>query len=219
MRNRTPPRPAGHAIPDFTPVPRKRKRHDGWTPERQRGFIDALARTGSVEHAAKAVNMTTVGAYQLRLAPGAESFREAWTAALDFGVQMLEDVAMQRALYGVLEPVFGKDGQIGEKRRYNDYLLMFLLRHRLTDRYGDKRHDILTPKREAELHAQWAAERASNGGRALEAIRKKLLEMKERGAGQEASGHAEEEEAEPSPEPEQPQEQDEPVKEPRIRTF
>jgi hypothetical protein len=235
MKNRTPPRPKGHAIPKFTPVPRQRNRHDGWTPERQRAFIEALARTGSVSHAAKEVNMAAEGAYQLRLHPKGESFRKAWEAALDFGVQRLEDIALERAMNGVLEPVFGSDGQIGERRRYNDRLLMFLLRHRLTDRYGDKRYDILTPKREAELRAQWEAERdrPSDGSRVLEAIRQKLLQMKERGAGQEASGHAqgggegaidweedEEEKADqPSPDAGHPQEKDEPVKEPRIRSL
>lgn len=230
MRTRTPPRPKGHVIPDFTPVPRKKVRHDGWTPARQRGFIEALARTGSVEHAAKAVNMTTVGAYQLRLAPGAESFREAWTAALDFGVQMLEDVAMQRALYGVAVPVFGKEGQIGEKRWYNDRLLMFLLRHRLSDRYGDQRHDRLTPKREAELRAAWKAEQSSNGSRALEELMAKLRQIKQRqeehkrlGLTQEEDEDAfddwEEEEDQPSPDAGQPQEQDEPHQGKRIRSL
>lgn len=195
MRNRTPPRPPGHAIPDFTPVPRKYDRHDGWTPARQRGFIEALARTGSVDHAAKAVNMSTVGAYQLRLAPGAESFREAWTAALDFGVQMLEDVAMQRALYGVAVPVFGKEGQIGEKRRYNDRLLMFLLRHRLAERYSVRKEDLWTPEREAELRAKWDEERKSNGSRALDEIVRKLRQMKERGAGLEGPEAQDEESA------------------------
>ena len=32
---------------DFTPVPRKTKRSDGWTAERQRAFIAALSATGS----------------------------------------------------------------------------------------------------------------------------------------------------------------------------
>ena len=40
-------RPPGHTLPDFDPVPRK-YRHDGWTPERQKAFIAALADTGSV---------------------------------------------------------------------------------------------------------------------------------------------------------------------------
>jgi hypothetical protein len=44
MRNLVPgPLP----IPDFAPVPRK-YRFDGWTAERQRAFIAALAETGSV---------------------------------------------------------------------------------------------------------------------------------------------------------------------------
>ena len=38
---------AGHALPAFEPVPRK-FRHDGWTRERQKAFIAALADTGSV---------------------------------------------------------------------------------------------------------------------------------------------------------------------------
>jgi hypothetical protein len=29
------------ALPDFTPVPRKLPRHDGWTPARQKAFIEA----------------------------------------------------------------------------------------------------------------------------------------------------------------------------------
>lgn len=45
MKNLVPTTPV---VPDFTPVPRKRNRYDGWTPERQRGFIEALAELGSV---------------------------------------------------------------------------------------------------------------------------------------------------------------------------
>src|SRR5690606_10043615 len=76
-------------------------RHDGWTPERQLGFIEALADTGSVKSAAHAVNMTPEGAYHLRRHPQAEEFRKAWEAALALGVQKIEDVAMDRALNGV----------------------------------------------------------------------------------------------------------------------
>ena len=86
------PVPAGE-LPAFTPVPRQTKRHDGWTDDRQRRFIEALADTGSVEAACRAVNMSTVGAYHLRRQKGAESFRKAWAAALDLGVQRIEDVS------------------------------------------------------------------------------------------------------------------------------
>ena len=45
-------------LPGFTPVPRQCPRHDGWTDERQRAFIEALADTGSVAAACKAVSMS-----------------------------------------------------------------------------------------------------------------------------------------------------------------
>jgi hypothetical protein len=84
---------------DFTPVAR-RYRHDGWTPERQKAFIAALAETGCVDRAARRVNIAQTNCYELRRAPGAESFRRAWDAALDFAVPKLKDVAFQRAIEG-----------------------------------------------------------------------------------------------------------------------
>ncbi|MEM7700360.1 MAG: hypothetical protein AAF251_00340 [Pseudomonadota bacterium] len=124
------------ALPDFTPVPSQRNRHDGWTPERQRDFIEALADTGSVEAACRHVNMSTAGAYRIRRLPQAESFREAWVAALDLGVQRLEDVAMERALHGVEEPYCVRGEEVFTRTRYNDRLLMFLLRNRAPERFG-----------------------------------------------------------------------------------
>lgn len=47
--------------------------------------------------ACRMVNMSQVGAYYLRRQPGAEGFRRAWEAALDFGVQRLKDEAFERA--------------------------------------------------------------------------------------------------------------------------
>ena len=111
------PVPAGE-LPDFTPVPRQCARHDGWTEDRQRRFIAALADTGSVAAACKAVNMSTVGAYHLRRQPGAESFRAAWQAAIDLGVQRIEDVAMDRALNGVDVPVYSYGKLVGTRTTY-----------------------------------------------------------------------------------------------------
>lgn len=167
MKNRTPetgaPRPP---LPDFTPVPRKHVRHDGWTPERQKAFIEALAATGSVTHAARAVNMAKEGAYQLRLHPEGAEFRAAWEQALDFGVRVLVDETMERAIHGVPIPIFHKGEQVGERRWYNDRLAMFHMRHRLPDRYGalnppgrgTKHPD--TSAREAEEAEREAAEEA-----------------------------------------------------------
>ncbi|WP_298333850.1 hypothetical protein [uncultured Erythrobacter sp.] len=124
-------------LPSFTPVPRECKRHDGWTDERQQAFIEALADTGSVAAACKVVDMSTVGAYYLRRQKGAESFREAWRKALDLGVQRLEDVAMDRALNGVDEPVYSYGELVGVRKKVNDRLLMFMLRNRAPERFGN----------------------------------------------------------------------------------
>ena len=113
MQNRTPiAKEARPPLPDFTPVPRK-YRHDGWTPERQKAFISALADTGSVSRAAAMVNMAQPNCYTLRRAPGAESFRRAWEAALDFGVARLKDIAFERAIDGYLVPVIADEIQCG----------------------------------------------------------------------------------------------------------
>lgn len=122
---------------DFTPVPR-RYRHDGWTPERQKAFIFALAETGTVERAARRVNIATTNCYELRRAPGAEGFRRAWDAALDFAVPKLKDVAFQRAIEGELVPVFSGGKLMGFRRRFNDKLLMFCLRHYGQDAEGKR---------------------------------------------------------------------------------
>lgn len=138
MQNRTPiAAEARPPLPDFTPVPRK-YRHDGWTPERQKAFIAALADTGSVTRAAAMVNMAQVNCYTLRRAPGAESFRRAWEAALDFGVARLKDIAFERAIDGYLVPVFVGGKLLGFRRKHNDALLMFCLRHYGQDAGGKR---------------------------------------------------------------------------------
>lgn len=138
MRNKVPvSRENRPPLPDFAPVP-LRYRHDGWTPERQRGFIEALADTGCVSRATAIVNMSLEGVYYLRRQKGAEEFRAAWNAALDFGVQKLKDIAFERAIEGEMIPVFEKGKLMGYRRKRNDRLLMFCLRHYGQDANGKR---------------------------------------------------------------------------------
>lgn len=67
----------------FTPVP-LRAQHNGWSPERQRRFIIALARGAGPGEAARALGMNRQSAYRLRAKAGAESFAAAWDAAQTF---------------------------------------------------------------------------------------------------------------------------------------
>ena len=66
---------------DFTPVPRKTARSDGWTPERQRAFIAALSATGSKRRAALAIGMSPYGVDQMLKHKAAGSFRAAFDRA------------------------------------------------------------------------------------------------------------------------------------------
>ena len=96
----------------------------------QRVFIEALAETGSVKDAARRAGVSRMTAYRQRHAPDAHAFRAGWSEALARAVAMLADVALSRAIDGVEEPVFWKGEEIGTRTRYNDRLLMFLLRER-----------------------------------------------------------------------------------------
>ena len=161
------PRGKKAPLPAFTPVPRHYQRHDGWTPERQLGFIEALADTGSVKAAAHRVNMTPEGAYLLRRHTEATTFRTAWEAALALGVQQLEDIAMERALYGTEVPVYSYGKLIGSRIVHNDRLLMFMLKNRAPTRFAaDGRvtarrgslHDPQDANRLSRFKKQWRKE-------------------------------------------------------------
>lgn len=168
-------------LPAFSPVPREKDRTNGWKPEVQRAFIEALAETGSVASACRRVNRADHGAYLLRRHPEAEEFRAAWEAALALGVQRLEDVAMERALNGVEVPVYHFGEIVGTRRVYNDRLLMFILRNRAPKRFAaDSYHnaDAATKahleRLKAEWRKQWEAERVIETRESSQATIKKL---------------------------------------------
>lgn len=128
----------GHSLDDFHWVPvLKKPRKDGWSPARQRAFIEALADTGSVLTAAQIVGMSERSAQKLRRSPGAESFDRAWTAAIHAASKKLLDEAFERALVGSDEPVFDRDGRrVGRRFRRSDSMLQFLLRGYFPERFG-----------------------------------------------------------------------------------
>ncbi len=184
------PAPA-RTLPAFTPVPRLKARHNGWNAETQLAFIEALAETGSVDAACRRVNRAAVGAYLLRRHPEAASFRAAWEAALDLGMQRVEDVAMDRALNGVQVPVYAYGKIIGTRTVYNDRLLMFMLRNRAPKRFAadnakgmnavDK---ALLTRLKREWRAEWDREQvllaAEQDANVLESLNAKLDEIRAR---------------------------------------
>jgi hypothetical protein len=123
------------SAPDFDPVP-LRYRRDGWTPARQVAFIRALAECGCVRDACKRVGMSPESAYELARRPDAQSFRVAWEIAMDNAVRRIGDEAFSRCIHGVAVPHFYKGELVGEHRRYDERLTMFILRYRDPIRYG-----------------------------------------------------------------------------------
>jgi len=114
-----------HHIP-FRPVPVK-ARHDGWTPARQRGFIDRLCLTGNVARSARAVGKSAQSAYRLRAHAGAASFARAWDRALASGQSYQIDIALERSLRGEIVPIMYRGKRVGERHRFNDSLVIATL--------------------------------------------------------------------------------------------
>jgi hypothetical protein len=139
--------PTGRNGPDFTPAP-ARYRHDGWTPERQIAFIEALAETGIIEEACRRVGISDTAAYELRRQPRGAPFRQAWDAALDYSMHLVEQDAAVRSRKGVARPIFYKGEQVGEYRHFDERLTMFLLRTRRPERYGKWMDRMLAPDAE-----------------------------------------------------------------------
>lgn len=122
-----PPGLASPTLPDAALVP-VRERHDGWTPARQRLFIETLADTGCVTAAAQAAGMTPQSAWRLRRRADARAFDAAWEAALERGIERLVSVALDRALNGTVRALWYHGEQVGEERVWHDGLLMALIR-------------------------------------------------------------------------------------------
>ena len=111
-------------LPPLAPT---RHRADGWTPARQRGFLEALATCGSVAAAAQSVGMTREGAYALRRRADARGFAQAWEAARLLATDHLIDLAWDRATAGELRQIFYHGELVGETRQFDNRLLLSLI--------------------------------------------------------------------------------------------
>ena len=113
----------------FEPVDFARRRHDGWTPERQLLFIEVLGTIGVVAFAARAVGMSRKSAYALLKRAGPESsFAWAWSEAQAAGRTNGWYTAIGRAIDGVEDPYFYGGIQRGTRRVYDNRLLIAAFR-------------------------------------------------------------------------------------------
>ena len=125
--------------PFFRPVT-VRARADGWSEERQCGFLAQLYVTGSVVAAARSVGMTRASAYWLRAHAGAESFAHAWDHVLtppgsgrlrawrpDYRTLTLPTLNAWVET-GFVQPVIYRGLMCAIRRRHDDSTLFRLLR-------------------------------------------------------------------------------------------
>lgn len=120
----------------FAPYLHAAPRRNSITPERQRTFIAALAASGIVTQAARAIGVSLEALYALRHRKGAEGFSAAWDRAVDRGMMRLEDCALERAIQGEERPVASQGKVVATYTRYDTALMLFLLRQRRASRYG-----------------------------------------------------------------------------------
>lgn len=89
-------------------------------------FLHHLGRTGSVTFAAARSGLHRTQLYKHRDRNAA--FRKKWEAALNLGIDRLQDDAIRRALHGTERAVFREGKQVGAIRQYDNRLMQFLLR-------------------------------------------------------------------------------------------
>lgn len=99
-------------------------------------FLAALAATGNVSGSARSAGVGRRTAYDRRAVD--ESFAAAWGEAMETACDTLEAEARRRAHDGVRKPVYQGGKKVGEIREYSDTLLIFLLKGRRREVFGDR---------------------------------------------------------------------------------
>jgi hypothetical protein len=106
------------------------------TPEKLAAFCSALAETGNVSKACKAVDISRYTAYQWR--QDNPEFVKGWDAALNAAVYAMEDEARRRAFEGTVEPVHYMGDRVDTIRKYSDTLAIFLLKAHAPEKYRER---------------------------------------------------------------------------------
>jgi hypothetical protein len=102
-------------------------RHDGWTPDRQRDFLERIADGYTVGVACRIVGMTPGSAYALRRRAGGAVFALGWRAANLVARDHVAERLLARAMDGQTETITRADGSVVERHRYDNRLACSML--------------------------------------------------------------------------------------------
>jgi hypothetical protein len=102
----------------------------------QRAFLAAFRETCSKTKAAQSAGIQRQMHY--RWMKEDQQYAEAFDAAQEQAIAVLEDEAIRRSVDGVREPIFWKGVECGYKLVYSDGLLQFMLKAARPDRYRER---------------------------------------------------------------------------------
>lgn len=107
-----------------------------FTRARQKAFLEAVAETGNLSEACRAVNITpSTYAYHREKYP---DFAEALAFAKTKGLALLEEEMRRRGVKGWKEEVFQKGELVGYVTKYSDNLLLAQARAQAPDLYSNQ---------------------------------------------------------------------------------
>ena len=118
-------------LPATLPPPRDH----GWTPARQRLFLEAIAAGHSVVDACRLVGLSHQSAYAFRQRAASAAFALGWQAAQLIARQHLADTLYVRAIEGQVETITRADGSTWERHRFDNRLAATMLAR--LDRFAD----------------------------------------------------------------------------------
>lgn len=165
--------------------PPRRLRHDGWTSERIKQFLEALRSTASIKDACRIVGKSRQSAYNLYNRKDSAHVREAWDEALRACTNILASTAFDRAVNGTEEQVYHKGEFVGWRDKHDNRHLQWMLRARdplnwapLHEVEGWLRHrgvEKTVPmqvslKRFAEAEKKWGSRLPNEGNKPQEKI-------------------------------------------------
>lgn len=124
------------------------------TKELERLFLEGLADGHSITTSAWAIGVHRQTAFNWRNTSEAtkqddgtytDDFTLRWAAAVEAGVDRLEDEAVRRAARGYERPVFQGGVMVGTVTEYSDTLMALVLKGKRPNLYNTERHEMSGP--------------------------------------------------------------------------
>ena len=112
------------------------QRYDGWTPDRQRTFLEAIAEGHTVFTACVKVGMAVSSAYALRRRAAGAGFALGWRAANLIARDKVADTLLARAIDGQVETLTRQNGDTVTRHRFDNRLASTMLAR--LDRFADR---------------------------------------------------------------------------------